>query len=274
MIKNFLSILNSLLPPTVPPPVFPPILSHFLSSLLPNTVLPLYCPINHPTLINRPTVPNLPTAPTPHLAQPSCPAGTQGMPAHTRTNTQHTLEPSWQHWPAQTRVWRITVSVRNFCFEHCTKASGRMTLVTMWGVGVAWQDPVLCPSLSSTHPFHASIHQLTNPFLLVLSHAFIAPHFPITVFIFTTTLTHLSLWLITHLLLLSHLLPVLPLLARVARQCSNAICLRSMPSGSCPHTPTRLQTHTHAQLGKDTFQCRIYRYPCFRYQITKVPRIV
>lgn len=51
--------------PHLPSPLNP---SHLPSSFLPNTVLLLCCPINHPSLINRPTVPNLPTFPTPHLA--------------------------------------------------------------------------------------------------------------------------------------------------------------------------------------------------------------
>lgn len=90
--------------PHLPSPLNP---SHLPSSFLPNTVLLLCCPINHPSLINRPTVPNLPTAPTPHLAQPCCPAGIQRTPTHTRKYAHSThLERSWQHWPPQNYAWR------------------------------------------------------------------------------------------------------------------------------------------------------------------------
>lgn len=50
-----------------------------------------------------------------------------------------------------------------------------------------------------------------------------------------------SLWLTSHLLLPSHPLTILPLLARVARQCSNAICQRSM---SMVFVSTHTQTRT------------------------------
>lgn len=61
----------------------PPLKSFYhRSSHLPNSVLLLCCPINHPSLINRPTVPRLSSTPTLHLAQPCCPAGMQCMVTH------------------------------------------------------------------------------------------------------------------------------------------------------------------------------------------------
>lgn len=107
-------------------------------------------------------------------------------------------------------------------------------------------------SLASTHPPHAFIHHLINPISLVITHTFnpFLTHclLPFIVLIFTTILTHPYVWLTSHLLLHSHLLPVLPLLARVARQCSNAICQRSMPKALCPntHSPTDTHKHTHS----------------------------
>lgn len=83
-------------------------------------------------------------------------------------------------------------------------------------------------------------------------------------------LTHPGVWLTPLLLLIFHHLPVLVLLARLAQQCSNAICQRSMPNALCPQKHTH--KHTHALPGKDTFQCRIYQYPRFRHQFTRDPR--
>lgn len=89
-------------------------------------------------------------------------------------------------------------------------------------------------------------------------------------FISMAVRTHPGVWLTPLLLLISHHLPVLVLLARLAQQCSNAICQRSMPDALCPQKHTHKRTH--ALPGKDTFQCRIYQYPRFRHQFTRDPR--
>lgn len=83
----------------IPPPACSPQPFLLPSYLLPNTVLPLCCPINHPSLINRPTVPSLPTAPTPHLAQPCCPAGMQSTPTLRRIYAHSTNWSAAGNWP-------------------------------------------------------------------------------------------------------------------------------------------------------------------------------
>lgn len=105
-------------------------------------------------------------------------------------------------------------------------------------------------SLSSSHPLHTFIHHLINLIFLVITH------------VFNPSLTHCLLPLHSFHFYnpphpsLSHpfssFFPTFslssPLLARVARQCSSAICQRSMPTASCPrtHSPTDAHKHTHS----------------------------
>lgn len=93
-------------------------------------------------------------------------------------------------------------------------------------------------SLTSTHRPRTFIHRLINPVSFVITRAFnpLLTKCLHSCHSFTAILTHHYAWLTSHLPLLSHLLFVLPLLARVARQCSKSICQHSMPKALCPYT--------------------------------------
>lgn len=121
---------------------------------------------------------------------------------------------------------------------------GRVNWATMWKVGVSWQD--CFPVLYSSSYIHSSPHQpylpCNNSCIQPFPHPLLTPP---SQFSFLQPSSPISLF-DSHPIssFLSHLLPVLPLLARVARQCSNAICQRSMPTASCPHTHTHIRPQT------------------------------
>lgn len=98
-------------------------------------------------------------------------------------------------------------------------------------------------SLSPTLLSHTLIHYLISPIFLVITHTFnsFLTHclLPLHSLNFYNHPHPASLWLTSYPLLLSHPFTILPLLARVARQCSNAICQRSMST-------VFVSTHTHA----------------------------